>query len=160
MQISIEKSMLARSLYRAFAIAATVACVAVSGWAGETVLYSFPGGANGSNPQGVLAMDSSGNLYGTTPTGGLNGGCTDSTCGVVYELSPSVGGGWTETVLYSFKGTTDGGDPQAGGHTGFRRESVRHNPGGRRYQLQPNWVRNSLRTGARFGWKLDGKNSV
>jgi hypothetical protein len=113
MHLSIE-SILARRIYRAFAVAATIVSVTVCGWAGETVLYSFPGGANGSNPQGVLAMDSSGNLYGTTVVGGLQGYCTDSYCGVVYELSPSVGGGWTETVLYSFKGTTDGGDPQAG----------------------------------------------
>jgi hypothetical protein len=114
LHIPIEKSILARSIYRAFAIAATILSVTVCGWAGETVLYSFPGGANGSNPQGVLAMDSSGNLYGTTFGGGLNGNCSAGFCGVVYELSPSVGGGWTQTVLYSFKGTTDGGNPQAG----------------------------------------------
>jgi uncharacterized repeat protein (TIGR03803 family) len=58
-------------------------------------------------------MDSAGNLYGTTSEGGVSGNCSGGTCGIVYELS-LVSGGWTETVLYSFLGTTDGGSPQSG----------------------------------------------
>jgi len=49
----------------------------------------------GSNPVGTLVLDSAGNLYGTTLTGGANN------AGVVYRLSPG-NGGWTETLLYSF----------------------------------------------------------
>jgi uncharacterized repeat protein (TIGR03803 family) len=77
------------------------------GWK-ETVLYSFTGGADGSNPidSGVI-FDSVGNLYGTTYQGGANG------LGVVFELSP-VGGSWTETVLYSFAGGADGANPLTG----------------------------------------------
>ena len=67
-----------------------------SGWT-ETVLYSFQGQSDGQNPVGGVVVDSSGNLYGTTFDGGINGG------GTVYEMSPS-GGGWTFTVLYSFTG--------------------------------------------------------
>ena len=37
----------------------------------ETVLYSFPGGANGENPVGGVIRDSAGNLYGTTCNGGI-----------------------------------------------------------------------------------------
>jgi uncharacterized repeat protein (TIGR03803 family) len=53
----------------------------------ETVLYSFPGGANGYEPANGLIMDKSGNLYGTTGGG-------------IFELSPS-GGVWTEQMIYT-----------------------------------------------------------
>jgi uncharacterized repeat protein (TIGR03803 family) len=114
MQVRIERSNLAKGACRAFAIVATILCISASGWAGETVLHSFPGGANGSAPAGILAMDSAGNLYGATNQGGLNGACSGESCGIVYELSPASGGGWTETVLYSFLGTTDGANPNSG----------------------------------------------
>ena len=39
----------------------------------ETVLYSFTGGADGSNPYGALIEDASGNLYGTAVEGGAKG---------------------------------------------------------------------------------------
>jgi uncharacterized repeat protein (TIGR03803 family) len=114
MQVRIERSNLAKGACHAFAIVATILCVSASGWAGETVLHSFPGGANGSAPVGILALDSAGNLYGATNQGGLNGACSGESCGIVYELSPASGGGWTETVLYSFMGSTDGGNPNSG----------------------------------------------
>jgi uncharacterized repeat protein (TIGR03803 family) len=96
------------------AFAAVIMCITASAWAGETVLYSFPGGPNGSDPSGALAMDSSGNLYGTTISGGIstnNGGC-----GTVFELSPASGGGYTEAILYTFQATstTDGCLPYSG----------------------------------------------
>ena len=50
----------------------------------------------------------SGNLYGTTYTGGIHN------YGTVFELSPRQGGGWTEKVLHSFGGGTDGTSPNAG----------------------------------------------
>jgi uncharacterized repeat protein (TIGR03803 family) len=83
------------------------------GW-NETVLYSFTGGADGGSPYSYVVFDSVGNLYGTTASGGANG-CKNfgDGCGVVFELSP-VGTSWTETVLYSFAGGTDGADPIAG----------------------------------------------
>jgi len=78
----------------------------------ETILYEFKGQSNGdgASPHGRLAFDSKGNIFGTTQAGGTNG------TGTVYELSPQAGGGWAETVLYSFSasGTTDGADPSAG----------------------------------------------
>jgi len=73
----------------------------------ETVLYNFTGGADGSAPQGVLAFDSAGNLYGTTDGGGLNND------GVVYELSPAQGS-WSFNVLYRFMGGSDGSGPSDG----------------------------------------------
>jgi uncharacterized repeat protein (TIGR03803 family) len=81
----------------------------------ETVLYVFQGApvGDGASPFGGLVIDSAGNLYGTTGYGGI-GTClasgTDVGCGTVFELSPPAqkGGAWTETVLYSFQGNTDG----------------------------------------------------
>src|ERR1700693_2745424 len=72
----------------------------------ESVLYSFPGAASGSNPYGGLIADSTGNLYGTTGVGGSSNTCNlGSGCGTVFMLAPSTG---TETVLYSFKGVSSG----------------------------------------------------
>jgi uncharacterized repeat protein (TIGR03803 family) len=69
----------------------------------ETVLYSFTGWGDGANPQGELVRDSAGNLYGTTPWGGVG-------MGVVYKLDATG----HQTVLYTFRGAADGGHPYAG----------------------------------------------
>jgi uncharacterized repeat protein (TIGR03803 family) len=79
----------------------------------ESVLYSFCSLANcidGAQPAGGLIFDASGNLYGTTVTGG------NFNIGTVYELTPA-NGAWTESVLYSFCSLaicTDGGSPTGG----------------------------------------------
>jgi uncharacterized repeat protein (TIGR03803 family) len=70
----------------------------------ETVLHNFMGGSDGANPYSGVLLTASGSLYGTTYQGG------DSNAGVVYEISPSG----KETVLYSFSGGADGGNPYAG----------------------------------------------
>jgi uncharacterized repeat protein (TIGR03803 family) len=62
-------------------------------------------------PQAEVLIDGAGNLYGTTILGGQ--GCSALGCGVVYKLNQS-GHGWTETVLYSFTGGSDGGGPYGG----------------------------------------------
>ena|SRR5882672_104030 len=69
----------------------------------ETVVYSFAGGTDGSHPIAGLFRDiKTGNLYGTT----VYGGTTNN--GTVFLLNPSTG---VETVIYSFKGGTDGTNP-------------------------------------------------
>jgi uncharacterized repeat protein (TIGR03803 family) len=76
------------------------------------VLYKFTGGADGAWPEfGSLISDAAGNLYGTAYGGDTN--CSQG-CGVVFELMPNRDGSWTEKVLYSFTGGTDGGSPQQG----------------------------------------------
>ncbi len=50
----------------------------------ERILYSFTGGNDGGYPSGALALDSSGNLYGTASNGGTGG------AGVVFEIRPST----------------------------------------------------------------------
>jgi hypothetical protein len=56
------------------------------------------------------AVDASGNVYGTAFFGG-NTNCSEG-CGIVFELSPVSGGGWTETTLYNFSGAPDGAYPE------------------------------------------------
>jgi len=77
-----------------------------------TTLYKFKGKSDGEYPQSGLTADSAGNLYGTTVNGGTS--CTGLlTCGVVFKLSPSSSGTWTQTVLYTFLGGTDGAYPES-----------------------------------------------
>ncbi len=68
-----------------------------------STLYSFTDGSDGGFPYGGVAVDVSGNLYGTASAGG------DSDCGTVWKLTT---GGFTN--LYSFSGGTDGSVPYGG----------------------------------------------
>ncbi|MGA9509960.1 MAG: choice-of-anchor tandem repeat GloVer-containing protein [Candidatus Sulfotelmatobacter sp.] len=85
------------------------------------VLYRFLGGNDGKNPNAGLIFDGAGNLYGTTQAGGANY-CSlsniNSTCGTIFELSPTPKGEWIEKQLYNFAGmtgnNTDGEDPNSG----------------------------------------------
>ncbi len=73
----------------------------------EALIANLP--SPGSSPDGAqLAIDSVGNLYGVTSSGGeFNGG-------TVFELSPGPAG-WTETILHSFSyNGKDGNNPEAG----------------------------------------------
>ena len=65
----------------------------------ETILHNFgvSEGSDGTTPLSGVILDASGNLYGTTSTGGPNFGA-----GTAYELSPAAGGVWTETFLHTF----------------------------------------------------------
>lgn len=82
----------------------------------EKILHSFAGGTDGYYPQGKLAIDASGNVYGTTVYGGTHGRTCDSrACGIAFELTPGADGAWSETILHSFQNTkTDGGYPDVG----------------------------------------------
>jgi uncharacterized repeat protein (TIGR03803 family) len=70
----------------------------------EKVLFSFDN-ADGSKPGGNVAVGAHGDLFGETVIGGADGN------GVVFELVPGSAGGYTEQVLYTFTGGTDGGQP-------------------------------------------------
>ena len=72
----------------------------------EKVLYSFSGGSDGVFPDARLITDAKGDLFGTTINGGANG------YGTVFELV-NTGSGYTENVLYSFSGGSDGRNPVA-----------------------------------------------
>ena len=62
----------------------------------ELPIFTFATAAQGSQPNGTLMIDASGNLYGTTTAGGTNSD------GVVYKLTLGTGGKWTEKVIYNF----------------------------------------------------------
>jgi uncharacterized repeat protein (TIGR03803 family) len=85
----------------------------------EKVLYSFCAHSNsqatctdGSGPTSGVMRDKSGNLYGTTGSGGAHA------YGTVFELTfDAVTKKWTEMVLYSFcpqLGCADGSGPSGG----------------------------------------------
>ncbi len=111
----------------------------------ETVIYSYTGGDGPANFFGGVVVDSGGNIYGSSFSGGSFGS------GTVYKLSPGSGN-YTATVLYSFTGADDGGEPMGditmdaagdiygtaafggaqGGGTVFK---LVHNAGGYSFQL-------------------------
>jgi uncharacterized repeat protein (TIGR03803 family) len=70
-----------------------------------TTLWSFGGFTNGAGPTAGLVQGSDGYFYGTTQSGGTNGGF-----GAVFKISPNG----ALTTLYSFTGGSDGGLPEAG----------------------------------------------
>jgi uncharacterized repeat protein (TIGR03803 family) len=78
----------------------------------ETVLYSFQGGSDGASPYAGLAVGEDGTLYGTT----LMNFAGSPNHGTVFSLKApaTVSGSWSEAVLYTFTGGSDGGSPVAG----------------------------------------------
>jgi uncharacterized repeat protein (TIGR03803 family) len=85
-----------------------------------TTLWSFSGGSDGALPLAGVIADEDGALYGTTARGGVLStecgfGGRESSCGVVFKLTPPASGqtAWTETVLWSFSGGGDGWLPVA-----------------------------------------------
>jgi hypothetical protein len=75
----------------------------------ESLLYSFGDLAETSTPNGSLAMDSSGALYGVTSLGGTFNN------GTVYQFVPASNGQFaTESLLFSFKAGTKSGSTPSG----------------------------------------------
>lgn len=70
-----------------------------------TTLYAFTGSPDAASPYGGLVADSAGNLFGTTYYGG------SGNAGAVFELVRNGNGHYSERVLYSFKGGSDGSNP-------------------------------------------------
>jgi uncharacterized repeat protein (TIGR03803 family) len=94
--------------YRGDGVVFSLAPLSIFAWY-QLFIYGFTGGSDGGNPAGPLVFDRSGGLYGATNAGGSNG------LGVIYKLKQNTGGvRWTQSVLYSFQGGTDGATPLAG----------------------------------------------
>jgi uncharacterized repeat protein (TIGR03803 family) len=78
------------------------------------IIYRFKDQSDGYRPEAGLAIDASGNLYGTTNLGG-NLSCNPGYgCGTVFKLSKSQGGSWHKTTLHAFAGGRDGAYAWAG----------------------------------------------
>jgi uncharacterized repeat protein (TIGR03803 family) len=79
-----------------------------------SVVYSFKGGAgDGAQPNAGLIADASGNLYGTTIEGGIGRASPCQLgCGTVFKLT-AVESHYAESILYAFKGASDGANPSA-----------------------------------------------
>src|SRR5437762_8638090 len=102
-------SMKSPSYFPIRALAATAVfalSLATASAATTNVIFSFEG-SNGEYADTDLETDGAGNIYGTTVLGGDFGG------GTVFQLSPTANG-WVHSVLYSFTGGADGGEPYKG----------------------------------------------
>jgi uncharacterized repeat protein (TIGR03803 family) len=71
------------------------------------VLHFFTGGQDGGVPEGLVAVDRAGNVYGSATSGGSHN------AGTVFRSS-NKNGAWILTPLYQFQGGNDGSDPLAG----------------------------------------------
>ncbi len=72
------------------------------------VLYRFKGAPDGANPVASL-ISFKGALYGTTQHGGKTTQLCSAGCGTVFKVSASG----AESVIYRFKGVSDGIEPVA-----------------------------------------------
>ena len=70
----------------------------------EKVLHSFTGGNDGFGPGGGVTFDATGNLYGTTPDGGVG------EHGIIYEITRRA----REIIVHAFTGGADGGTGSLG----------------------------------------------
>ncbi len=70
----------------------------------ESILYTFNGTPDGSYPEKIV-MDGSGNIFGTTASGGIHG------FGTLYELARNSSGTYSHRNLYQFSGGKDGSLP-------------------------------------------------
>jgi uncharacterized repeat protein (TIGR03803 family) len=102
-----KTSMLASAFLRAMAFAVLTGATLVTAQT-EKIIYNFTGGTtDGSAPYAGVTADSSGALYGALSQRGPLGN------GVIYKLTPPSGssGRWSESIIYSFTGGTDGSGP-------------------------------------------------
>lgn len=97
---------------RVTCLACVVLFLTLGAWGSSyKIIYTFTGGADGAFPSdsGTLIIDHyDGSLYGTTQYGGQCGQ------GTTFILSPNGNGRWTNTVLHSFCGGSDGAYPVPG----------------------------------------------
>jgi len=117
----------------------------------ETVLYSFLGGVeDGKTPHASLIWDGQSHLYGTTISGGIGLQSCSGGCGVVFQLTQTTGGHFTETAIYRFTG---GGRRRSfrGINSGRRRQSIRHH-----HRRGYRWAGRRLQAFVFAGRRLDG----
>jgi len=144
--ISLRKHLLAITLLLGLVLAASSAARSQT----FSVVHSFTGGSDGAGPLAGLVIDRSGNLYGTSSSGGSFGS------GTVFKVD-STG---HESALYDFTGGADGGSPQAslllsGGHLFGTTNSGGASGAGTVFEVTLSGIETVLYT---FTGKADGAN--
>ena len=99
-----EGSVCTRSWFAGLTLALAMSVIAAQSAQAQTftVLHNFTGQSDGAWPEASVIGDADGNLYGTTVIGGTSG-----SWGTVFKVDTSG----TESLLYSFTGGADGGNP-------------------------------------------------
>jgi hypothetical protein len=93
---------------RSLAVAAVAVALAAGSWCAaqdkEAVLHTFTGveGGSSEDPGGGLTFNASGDLFGTTSTGGVG----EFADGTVFEMTPKAGGGFTFQTIHQFSQAT------------------------------------------------------
>jgi uncharacterized repeat protein (TIGR03803 family) len=73
----------------------------------ETILHSFDAnGTDGGAPESGLVLDTKGNLYGTTSSGGSQ--CSPFGCGTVFQITPQKAEARTKELIQPGLSTQDG----------------------------------------------------
>jgi uncharacterized repeat protein (TIGR03803 family) len=145
---------MSRSLPRFLLASAFTLALSAPVMAGNfTVLHTFKGGRDGTQPLSALTLDAEGNIYGTTFHGGT-GKCNNVGCGTVFRIAPDG----TKTVLYNFRGgKADGAWPLAGvifGADGALYGTASHGGGGQSDDCEGNGC------GAVYRLTTDGQESI
>jgi hypothetical protein len=78
----------------------------------EKVIYSFGGGTDVVAFLSYLTIDAEGNLYGYLE--GIISTSGTTSYGSIFELQPNTSGMWTEKILHTFSGGSDGSAPYGG----------------------------------------------
>ena len=78
-----------------------------------TIIYRFdPDKGDPVEAATGVILDDQGNLFGTSQYGGKYHQGGNLGYGTVFELSPNIDGTWSENIIYSFAGDSDGATPQ------------------------------------------------
>jgi uncharacterized repeat protein (TIGR03803 family) len=121
----------------------------------EKILYSFGTGADGATPYAAVALDSAGDVLGTTSAGGSAG------FGTIFQLTKAHS--WAETIVYNFTNQDDGAVPYGGllgdGHGNFYGTATEGGSqgGGSIFELTPagsGWNFTAIQSLA--GWGISG----
>ncbi len=92
------------AISKPLALAMLAVLLAPGAWAaGKGKAYAFKGPPDGQQPNSGLVEDGAGNFYGVTSVGGVNG------FGAVFQLSPTSGGSWTESIIFNDFTSSNGG---------------------------------------------------
>src|SRR5580700_1014592 len=104
------------AMNKGLAVAGVAVALAAGAWCAaqdqETVLHTFTGdeGCCSGDPNSVLTFNASGDLFGTTMTGGVG----EFADGTVFEMTPKGAGGFALKTIHQFsQATGDGSNPSS-----------------------------------------------